>query len=174
MKTITAHVVFCVQLVRNCIEIGIIRHCRVECIVKHNHLRGCWHQGVYSPKSFQVPCIVYRCKVAKTLYTVFHFLCYDATLFKQVATLHDTVTHCIYFVKAFDGSILRTEQGLKHEVHTFLMVGHIVHEFCLLAIGKCQLEESVVQSDAFHSALYQDRLVVHVVQLVFDGTTTAV
>ena len=58
-----------------------------------------------------------------------------------------------YFVEALDSAILLAEQLLEHEVHTFLVVGHVVHEDFLFAVGQGEFQESVVEADALYATL---------------------
>ena len=84
------------------------------------------------------------------------------------------MAHGVDFIEALDGTILLAEQLLEHEVHTFLVVGHVVHEDFLLSVRQGELQEGVVEADALYATLCQHGLVVHVVKFILDGTTTTI
>ena len=108
-------------------------------------------------------------QVAKALDTCLNAFVNEATLLEEVAALHYTMANSIDLIETLDGTILFAKQGLEHEVHALFMVGHVVHEDLLLAIGQRQLQESIVQTDAFDTTLCQNGLVVHVVELILNG-----
>ena len=166
--------IFLVELVRNGIEICVGGHRGMEGVVENGHLRNGGHQVVDGTNAFQVASVMNRCEVAQTLYASLNTLVHEATLLEEVAALHNTVTNSVDFIEALDGAILFVEQCLEHEVHTLFMVGHVVHQDFLLAVGQSQFQEGVVKSDALHATLCQHRLIVHVVKFVLDGTTSAV
>ena len=118
--------------------------------------------------------IVDRSEVAQFFNTVFHALVDDDTLVELVTALHHAMTHSVDFLQTLDGPDLRIKQGLEDKVHTFLVVGHVVHDHFFLATWQRHLDKSVVDADALHASLGQHRLIVHVVELVLDRTTAAV
>ena len=170
VESVAAHVVFLVEFVGHGVEIGVRRHRRVEGVVEHRHLRHVGHQVVHGADAFQVACIVDGREVAEAFDACFHAFVHEATLFKQVAALHDAVADGVDFVEALDGTVFFAEQLLEHEIHAFLVVGHVVHQDFLLAVGQREFQEGVVEADALHAALRQYGFVVHIVQFVLDGT----
>ena len=117
---------------------------------------------------------MYWCEVAKALDAILYRLVYDNALLEEVATLHDTVTYGVDLVEALNGTELRVEKTLEHEVDTFLVVGHIVHYLLLLAVRHCYFDECLVKADTLNAASCKHRVVVHVIELILDGRTTAV
>ena len=160
--------VLLVQVVGNGVEVSVVGHGAVERIVEHAHLRSVGHEFIHGTDAFQVASVVNRCEVAEALDAFLHALVYDDTLLIKVAALHDAVAHSVDLVKALDGSELRVEQTLEHEVHAFLMVGHVVHNLLLLAVGQSHLDECLVEADTLNAACCEYGVVVHVVELVFD------
>ena len=163
-----------VQLIRNSVEISVIWHCAVECIVEHTYLRCIRHKFIYSTQALKVSCIVYWCQVAKTFYTILYRLVYYNALLEEVATLHNTMTYSINFVEALDSTELRVEKTLEYEVNAFLMVRHVVHNLLLLAVRQSYFYESFVKTDTLNTASSEHRVVVHVIELILDGRTSAV
>ena len=145
METITAYVILLVQLVRNCIEVSIVRHCAVECVVEYANLRSARHQRVNGTDTLQVTCVVNRSEVAKFLDTILYALVNYNALLELVTTLYDTVSYSVDFLQVLDGADFRVEQALEHEVHTFLVVRHVVHDLLLLAVRQFYLDESVIR-----------------------------
>ena len=168
VETITTYVILLVELVRYGIEVSVVGHCAVEGVVEHANLRCVRHELVYSTQTFEVASVVNGSEVAQTLDAILYALVNNDALLEEVATLHDTVTYCIYLVKALDSTYFRVEQTLEYEVDTFLVVGHVVHDLLLLAVRQSHLDECFVKTDTLNTACCEDRVVVHVVQLVFD------
>ena len=140
----------------------------MESVVEHTHLRRFGHELVNGANAFQVACVVDGREVAQALDAFLHTLVNDDTLLVEVAALHDAVAHGVNLVKALDGSDFRVEKTLEHEVHAFLVVGHVVHYFLLLAAGQRDLDECLVEADALNSSGCKHGVVVHVVKFVFD------
>ena len=149
-------------------------HGGVEGVVEHRHLRHVRHEVVNGTDALQVTGVVDGCEVAEALDAGLHAFVDEAALLEEVAALHDAMAHGVDFVEALDGTILLAEQRLEHEVHALLVVGHVVHEDFLLAVGQGELQECVVEADALYAALSQHGLVVHVVKFILDGTTSAI
>ena len=84
------------------------------------------------------------------------------------------MAHGINFAQVVNGTNLLVEKGLENEVHTLLVVGHVVHNHLFLAVWERQFQESLVKSNAFNTSLCQNRLVVHVVELVLNGRAATV
>ena len=168
MEAVAAHVPFLVELVGHGIEVGVGRHGGVERIVEHGDLRHIGHEVVHGAYAAQVSGVVDGCQVAEALDAVFHFFGDDAAFLEEVAALHDAVAYGVDFVEAFDGSVFVAEQGLEHKVHAFLVVGHVVHEHFLLAVGQSEFQECLVEADALNAALGEHALIVHVVEFVLD------
>ena len=140
----------------------------MEGVVKHTHLRGVGHQLVNGTNTFQVASVVHRCQVAKALNAFLYALVNDDALLIKVATLHDAVSYGINLVKALDSAKLGVEQALEHEVYTLFVVGHVVHNLFLLAVGQCYFDERLVKADTLNAACCQHSVVVHVIEFVFD------
>jgi hypothetical protein len=85
------------------------------------------------------------------------------TLLKLVTTLYDTVSYSVDFFQILDSADFRVEQALEHEVHTFLVVRHVVHDLLLLAVRQFHLDESVIKTDTLYTTLCQYRLIVHII-----------
>ena len=117
---------------------------------------------------------MYWCQVAKTFYTILYRLVYYNALLEEVATLHNTMTYSINFVEALDSTELRVEKTLEYEVNAFLMVRHVVHNLLLLAVRQSYFYESFVKTDTLNTASSEHRVVVHVIELILDGRTSAV
>ena len=146
----------------------------MEGIVEYRYLRRMRHQLIDGTQTTQVTGIVDGCKIDKALDAVFNFLGDDAALLEEVATLHDTVADCINLVEALQCSDFRVKQYLEDECHTFLVGREVGHYLPLLAVVQFHLDERLVKSDTFNTTLSQHRLICHVVQLVLNGTATAV
>ena len=168
VEAVTTYVILLVELVRYGIEVSVVRHCAVEGVVEHANLRCVRHELVYSTESLEVSGVVNGSEVAQALDAILYALVHDDALLEEVATLHDTVTYCVYLVKALDCADFRVEQTLEYKVDTFLVVGHVVHDLLLLAVRQSHLDECFVKTDTLNTACCEDRVVVHVVQLVFD------
>ena len=108
-------------------------------------------------------CVVNRSEVAKFLDTILYALVNDDTLLELVTTLHYAVSYSVDFLQVLDGADFRVEQALEHEVHTFLVVRHVVHDLLLLAIRQFNLDESVIKTDTLYTTLCQYRLIVHII-----------
>ena len=102
MEAVTTNVILLIQLVRNGIKVSVVWHGAVEGIVEHANLRCVRHELVYSTQAFEVSGVVNGSEVAQTLDAILYALVNDDALLEEVATLHDTVTYCIYLVKALD------------------------------------------------------------------------
>ena len=87
---------------------------------------------------------MYRCEVAKFLYSLLHFRRNKGAFTKFIATLHHTMTYGIYLREIFDGTDFLVEQRLKDKVNTLFMVRHIVHDNPFFAIRQCNFKESLV------------------------------
>ena len=84
------------------------------------------------------------------------------------------MSYSVDFVEALDGTDLRIEEALEHEVDAFLVVRHVVHNLLLLAVGESHLNECLVEADTLNTACCQYGVVVHIVKLVLDGRTSTV
>ena len=168
VETVAAHMILLVQLVWHSIEVCVVGHGAVESIVEDCNLWHIRHQGVNGTYATQVSGIVNRCKVAQALDTILNLLSYEAALLKEVTTLHYTMSYSINLIKALQCTELRVEQALEHEVHAFLMVGHVVHDDFLLSTWKSNLNESLIKSYTFNTTLCEHGLIVHVVKFVLN------
>ena len=130
----------------------MLGHRAVESVIEDNDLRRGGHQRVYSSYSAQMTGVVDGCQVAKVFYSLFHLGRNDTAIVEFVATLHDAMTHGIDLFQTADGPDLTIEQGLKHEVHTLFVVGHVVHDDTFFAIGQRHFQESLVQTNTFYAA----------------------
>ncbi len=153
METITANMVFLVQLIRYRIQISVIGHRAVESIVEHTYLWGIWHQLIYGTDTFQVTGIMNGSEVTEFLYSILHALVNEYTLIKLITTLHDTMAYGVYLIDALQRTNLWVEQYAEHHIHAFLMVGHVVHNYLFLSTGQCHLDESAINTDALHTTL---------------------
>ena len=174
VETVAAHVELLVYLVWHGIEISVCRHGAMEGIVEHCHLRHVRHEVVNGADALQVSGVVHRCEVAKALYALLNLLVHEAALLEKVSALHYTVPHGINFVEAADSSQLGVEQGLEHEVDSFLMVGHIVHDLFFLTVGERKLQKRALNTNALHASLGQNALVVHVVEFILYRRTSTI
>lgn len=144
VKTVTANVVFRIQVIGNGIEIGIVGHRAMECVVEHADLRRLRHQCIHGPESAQMTGVVNRSKVAKFLYSCLYLLIDDDAVAEFVASLHDSMAYGIYLVKALDSADFRIEKTLEHEVYALFVIGHIVHDLLFLTVGQRDFDESFV------------------------------
>ena len=131
VETIAAHVPLGIELIRHSIEISIRWHGAVECIVEHGHLRCAGHECVYSAQTSQVAFVVHRRKVDEAFNAFLHLGSDDATLLKEITTLHDTVSHGVDLVETLQTAVFRIYEEVKHEFHTFFVRRHIVHDLLL-------------------------------------------
>ena len=115
-----------------------------------------------------------RCQVDETLDTLFHLGRDDATLFEQVAALHDAMANGVDFVQTLQRADFRFEQHFEHQRHAFLVRGQVGHDGTFVTVVELHLDESLIQTDTFYTSLCQYGLVVHVVQFILNGTATAV
>ena len=134
METVATNMVIFVELIRNCIEESMFGHGAMESIVEHNHLRCGGHKCIYGPDTTQMTRVVHGCEVAKVFYSLFYLWCNDAAVVKLIAALNDAMAHSINLAEVFDGTNFLVEKGLENEVHTLLMVGHVVHNHLFLAV----------------------------------------
>ena len=169
MEAIAAHVILLRQVVGYGVEICVVGHGAVEGVVKHAHLRHLRHELVYGAYALEMSGVVYGREVAEALYTLLHALVHDDALLIEVAALHDAVSHGIYLAETLYCANLWVEQALEHEVHAFLVVGHVVHYLFLLAVRQCHFYKSLIKSDTLHATSSEHRVVGHVVELVFNG-----
>ena len=84
------------------------------------------------------------------------------------------MSYGVYLVKTLYRSYLRIGEQAEHEVHSLLMVGHVVHYLFLLSIGHRHLYECPIEPYPLRSSGSHDRVVVHGVELVFDGRAAAI
>ena len=131
METIAAYMPLGVELVRHSVEIGIRRHGAVESIVKHRDLRCAGHEGIDSAETSQVAFVVYRSKVDEALNAFLHLGSDDATLLKEITSLHDAVSHGVDLVETLQTAVFRIYQQAEHKLHAFLVVRHVVHDLLL-------------------------------------------
>jgi len=117
---------------------------------------------------------VNRCEVDEAFYAFFNLFGYNATLFKQVAALHDAVSDSVDFVQALQCAVFWVEQELEYELHTFLMIGHIVHNLFLAAVFQRNFYECFVQTNTLCATLCKHTFVSHIVQFVLDRATTTI
>ena len=134
VETIATHVVFLIEFVGNGIEISIVGHSAVECIVKDTNLRSGRHEGINCTDALQMSCVMNRCKVAKFFDTFLYLLCKDNAFVKLVAALHDAMSYGINLVEALDSTEFGVEQALEHQRNAFLMRGEVGHDLFLLTI----------------------------------------
>ena len=174
VEPIAAHMILLIDFIGHGIEECIVGHGGMEGIVEHRHLRHVGHQVVNGPNTLQVSGVVNGSQVAEALNALFHFLVYEAAFFKQVAPLHDAMSHGIYLVETLNGSVFLAQQRLENEVHTLFVVGHVVVQNFLFAVGQSEFQESVVKTNALHAALRQHAFIVHVIEFVFDRAAAAV
>ena len=87
--------------------------------------------------------------------------------------MHHAVTYGIDFLQVLDDTNLGIGQQREDELHTFGMLGDVVHDLLFLTIGELHLDKCTVQAHALSTTTGHHTLVVHVVQCVLDrGRTT--
>ena len=117
---------------------------------------------------------MYRGEVDEALDAFLHLWRDEAALLEEVAALHDAVANGPNLVEALDGSELRVEKALEHELHALLVGWQVGHDLLLLAVGELHLDEGVVDADALHATLGEHGLVGHVVEFILNAAAAAV
>lgn len=111
----------------------------MESVVEHCHLRHIRHELVHGTDTCEVALVVYRCEVDEALDTFLNFRSDEATLLEKVTTLHDTVANGSDLVQTLDGTKIRIEEALEHELHTFLVSRQVGHDLFFSPLGSFTL-----------------------------------
>ena len=174
VETVAADSVFLVELIRKRVHVCVIRHRLVEGGVENSHLRHTRQDLLYRVNTLQVGGVVQRSQV-DTLDDLFLYFRSDQhRLVEFLAAMHYAVTYGVDFFQVFDATDLRINQLLQNQLDTYGMFRHRLLEFHLLAVRQFHLEERVRQSDFLDSALCHHFLALHLKELVFDTTASAV
>ena len=168
VEAIAAHGVFFIILVRHAEHICIRRHGLVERGVEHHDLRNLGaERGGSRTDTLHMRRIVQR-RQRGVAFDIFHNLLVDQHgMVKFRAALHDTVTDRGHFVQAVDDLAFAAQQRVFDDVERGGVVGHRDIAFDDLAVGGF-VGEFAVDTDAFAVALCQNRLVLHINQLIFQ------
>ena len=78
------------------------------------------------------------------------------------------MTNCINLIKALDNTNLRIRQQREDKLHALGMLGDIMHDLSLLAIGKFHFHKRAIKANALSATAGHHALVVHIVQGVLD------
>ena len=84
------------------------------------------------------------------------------------------MTNSVYLVQALQSTHLWVEEHLEYECNTLLVGWKVSHNLLLLTVVKFHFDECFIKTNAFNDTLSQYRLVCHIVQFVFNRTTSAV
>ena len=137
--------------------------------VEDTNLRHVGQDGFDGMNAFQVGGVVQRGQVVAGGEGVEHFLGQQYRLAELFAAVHHAVAYGIDFVERLDGSVLGAGQRVEDELYAYGVFGDVFLQNLLFAVGQSQLQERVGQADFLDTALCDDRLAVHVEQLIFDG-----
>ena len=123
MKSVAAHTVLLIKLVRYRVHICIIGHGLMERGVKYSHLRYLWQQLFHRLYTEQIGGIVQGGQLAQVPDALDHFVIHHAGLREKLAAVSDSMTYGLYLLKRLQDSVLRVSKKLQNRLDTFRMVG---------------------------------------------------
>ena len=168
MKTIATHTVLLVQIVRDSVHISLSRHGLVEGGVEHTYLRQTWHQLLNSINTLQVSGVVQGSQIRALLESLQNLVGKNHALIEFLAAVHHTVTYSVDLLQIFDHTDFGIGKQREDKLNTLGMLGDIVHNLLLLAIGQLYLYKGIVQAYTLGTTTGHHTLIVHVVQGVLD------
>ncbi len=174
MEAIAAHAVLLIEFVGDGIHIGLGGHGLVESGIEDAHLRQTGHEFLHGIHALQVGGVVQGSQVADGLEGLKHLVGEQHALVELLAAVHHAMTHGIDFLQVLDDTNLGVSQQREDELHALGMLGDVVHDLLLLAIGQFHLDESAVEAHTLCTAAGHHALVVHIVQCILDRTTSTV
>ena len=168
-----ADVVLLVILIGQCVHVGLGRHGLVEGGVEDEDLGQFGQELAHGFVAFQVGGAVQGRQV-HVLFPLLDDFGGDDEALGEDAAVHDAVAGGSDLVERLDGAVFGVEQGVEHQLDAHGVVGDVGFDDFRAAVGHLGFEEGAFQADFLDSAGGQDFLVVHFVELVLDGRTSAV
>ena len=109
-----------------------------------------------------------RSQVGALLKHLQHLIVEQHALVELLAAMHHAVTHGVDFLEVLDGPNLGVGEQREDELHTLGVLGNVVHDGFLLAIGEFHFHESAVQTHALGPTRGQHLFGIHVIERVLD------
>ena len=109
--------------------------------VEHTHLRQTRHQFTDSAHTLQVGRVVQRCQVDTLFEYVEHFFGEQYALIEFLAAMHHAVAYGVNLFQVFDDTNLRVGEQGEDKLPSLCMLGNVVHDFFLGAVGQFYLHE---------------------------------
>ena len=144
MEAIATNAILLVQLVGNGIHESLRRHGLMEGGVEYAYLRQAGHQLLHSVHTLQVGGVMEGSQIRALLKHLQHLVGKDHALVELLATVHHAMTYGINLAEVFDYTNLRIGEQGEDELHAFGVLGNIVHDLLLLAIGQLHLHKGTI------------------------------
>ena len=177
VKTVTAHLVSFVILIRQSIQVCIVRHCRMERCIECGYLRNTRQQFGHRPDTKQIGRVMKRGYFAACLNLLFRIGIHEDTVGKKFASVGYPVAYRLYLLHGRNHPVVSIKQFLENTGYCDFMIGygHFYHIFVgsRLAMGK----DGHVHAYTFHKPFGLQLIIIlapHIEQLIFQGGATAI
>ena len=145
----------------------------MECGVKDNDLRNIRQNLAACPQCQCVTMVVYRCQFPQLVDLLDDLVCYHGGLGENFCALYDTVANGGNFAHAGDHSALASGQRLNQTLKSLCVGRECAVLFNLDAAGSL-VAQVAVDADAVAVSLGDDRLILHIDELVLQGGAAGV
>ena len=174
METVATDAVLLVEFVGNGIHISLGRHGLMESSVEDTHLGQSWHQFLHGVHALQVGGVMQRSQIGTFLEGLEHLVGKDNRLVELLSAVHHAVTHGINFRQVLNHANLGIGEQREDELHALCMLGDVVHNLFLFAVGELHFHKSAIETHALSASRCHHALVIHVVKRIFYRTAATV
>ena len=147
---------------------------RTACLTSEGHLRGVGHQFLAGTDTSYVRRLMQRCHIAQAFNLGQYFVVNDNGFAEDFAAMYHSVAHSIDFVHGFDNAMVGINQSSQYFFDTVYMIGDLAFQSYFVLTGRRMRQNRAFNTDTFNQTFSNDRFIIHINQLIFDGRAAAV
>ena len=174
VEAVSAHAVLLVEAVGEGVHIRFGRHGLMESGVEHTHLLDAGENLLHGLDAGDVGRIVERSEVVAVLDLLKHLVGKEHALAELLGAVDHAMAYGINLVVGLDATHFGIGEDVEHSLHGTLVVDEAQLLNGFRAVGEFVFEESVGETDFFHTTFGHDVFALGVNEFVFYRTAAAV
>ena len=146
----------------------------MESSIEYGNLRGVRHQLLAGTDPGYVGRLMERSHVAEIFDLFQHFIRNHNGFVEDFAAMHHPVAHSIDFIHGFDDPMVGINQSSQDLLDAVNMVGDGAFQSYFVLPSRSMSQNGPFDADTFYQTFCDDRFILHINQLIFDGRAAAV
>ena len=142
--------------------------------IEYGNLRGVGHQFLAGTDTGNVGRLMQGSHIAQIFDLFQHFIGNHNGFVEDFTAVHLTVAHCIDFIHGFDDTVVGVNQSSQDFLDAVHMVGDGAFQSYFVLAGGGVGQNGTFDADTFYQTFCDDRFILHINQLIFDGRAAAV